>query len=96
MAGLAYLLPPLTGLLAYFAGTDERARFHGLQSVALGLVWPAAMYAGSWVTPGLAQAGWTVGAVAWLVLLGGAASGRDPRLPWAGSRLRRLAASPPR
>jgi hypothetical protein len=96
VAGLAYLLPPLTGLLAYFAGADERARFHGLQSVALGVAWPAAMYAGSWVTPGLTQAAWAAGAIAWLGLLVGAAAGRDPRLPWAGSRLRRLASSPPR
>ncbi|MEA2446774.1 MAG: hypothetical protein QOK47_411, partial [Actinomycetota bacterium] len=45
MAALAYLLPPVTGLIAFLFAIDPRLRFHGLQSVALGAVWPVAIYA---------------------------------------------------
>ena len=42
MPGLAYVLLPLSGMLAYFNGTSVRMRFHGLQAIALGALWPAA------------------------------------------------------
>ena len=96
MAALAYLFPPVTGLIAYFAGSDARIRFHGLQSVLLGVLWPAAMYAGSAVTPGAAQVAGLTGALAWLSFLVGAALGRDPGWPLAAGWLRAAAAKPPR
>jgi uncharacterized membrane protein len=95
VAALAYLLPPLTGLVAYFRGGSPRVRFHGLQSVALGLVWPAALFACTYVTPGATQAGFAVGALAWLALLVTTALGRDPRLPGIGRVLWRVAAEDP-
>ena len=96
MAALAYLLPPVTGLAAYLGGRDERVRFHGLQSIVLGTLWPTAMIAASWVTPGATQVAGALGALAWAMFLGGAALGRDPRWPLAGRALRALAADPPR
>ena len=104
MAALAYLFPPLTGLLAYALGRDERARWHGLQSVAVGFAWPALIYA-AFNAGGPGAAGSLAGAVGTRVTfaLGGliwigffvlTVIGRDPRLP-GGRRLRSLAASTP-
>jgi len=76
MAGLAYLLPPVTGLWAFMRGPDARTRAHGFQSVLLGVAWPAAMYVGSWITPGATQAIFIAFALTWLVLLVTAATGR--------------------
>ncbi|MGH3239363.1 MAG: hypothetical protein ACRDNL_03230 [Spirillospora sp.] len=96
MAALAYLLPPLSGLLAYLRGARERTRFHGLQSVAFGAAWPLALYAGAAITPGASQAVFGAGILVWAVLLVGTALGRDPRLP-GGGHLRHLARpDPPR
>jgi hypothetical protein len=96
VAALAYLVPPLSGLVVYFAAGEERPRWHGLQSVLLGVAWPAALYTGSAVSPGLTQAAAACGVVVWLLFLVGAASGRDPRWPVAGRWLRALAAESPR
>ena len=96
MAALAYLLPPLSGLVAYFASGSERVRWHGLQSVALGVVWPVGLFGAALVSPGLTQAVALVGGALWLALLVSAAVGRDPSLPVAGSTLRALAQEPPR
>jgi uncharacterized membrane protein len=96
VAGLAYLLPPLSGLVAYLAAGDDRIRWHGLQSVVLGVLWPAALYAGSAVSPGVTQAAAIGGIAVWLLFLVGAATGRDPRWPVAGQWLRVLAAESPR
>ena len=96
MAALAYLLPPLSGLLVYLSAEGERPRWHGLQSVLLGVLWPAALYTGSAVSPGVTQGNAVCGTVVWLLFLGGAASGRDPRWPVAGRWLRELAAESPR
>jgi uncharacterized membrane protein len=96
MAALAYLLPPLTGLLAYLFGSSERLRWHGLQSIVLGVAWPAGLYAGALVTPGATQTIAAVGALLWASFLAAAAVGRDPRWPLVGSWLRRAAEDAPR
>jgi uncharacterized membrane protein len=96
VAGLAYLLPPLSGLVAYLMAGTGRIRWHGLQSVVLGVVWPAALYAGSATSPGVTQAAAVGGLGVWLFFLVGAAAGRNPRWPVAGRWLRALAAESPR
>ena len=89
MAALAYLLPPLSGLLAYSLGRDQRARFHGLQAVAFGFLWPVAIYAGSLAGPTGTRIIFALGVLIWVGLLVVTALGRDPRLP-GGRRLRSL------
>ena len=89
MAALAYLLPPLSGLLAYSMGRDQRVRFHGLQAVVFGFLWPTAIYAGSLMGPTGTRVMFALGALIWVALFGLAALGRDPRLP-GGRRLRSL------
>jgi hypothetical protein len=89
MAALAYLLPPLSGLLVYSMGRDQRARFHGLQAVVFGFLWPAAIYVGSLAGPTGTRVVFALGALVWIALLGMTALGRDPRLP-GGRRLRSL------
>ena len=94
MAALAYLFPPLSGLLVYLSTRNPRARFHGLQSVAFGALWPAAIYLASLGGPIGTRVAAGVGALIWIALLVLAAFGRDPRLP-GGSRLRAWAAEAP-
>ena len=89
MAALAYLFPPISGLLAYLLGRDQRVRFHGLQGVVFGFLWPAAVYAGSLAGANGTRAVFALGALMWVALFGMTALGRDPRLPW-GRRLRSL------
>ena len=96
MAALTYLLPPISGLIAYFAATQERVRYHGVQSVAFGLLWPASLYACSAISPGATQAGFFAGAGLWVLLFVLTLAGMNPRLPGTGSLLTRLAAEPPR
>jgi uncharacterized membrane protein len=96
MAGTAYLLLPITGLIAYFSGRDARVRFHGLQAVAIGLVWPLAMIACSKVTPGATQIAFAAGAVVWLAFLVFTLLGFDPKIPLVGGLLKRAAADDPR
>jgi uncharacterized membrane protein len=89
MAALAYLFPPLSGLLAYSLGRDQRARFHGLQAVVFGFLWPAAIYIASQVGPRGSRIAFALGALIWVAFFGMTALGRDPRLP-GGRRLRSL------
>ena len=96
MAGLAYLLLPVSGLVAYLTGSTARTRFHGLQAIAVGLAWPLALYAASAVAPLLTQVVFVAGVALWVLLLIGAAAGRDPSVPWIGKRLRAAAEAPPR
>jgi uncharacterized membrane protein len=95
VAALAYVLLPVTGLIAYVKGSRVRTRLHGLQAIVLGLVWPAALYAASTVSPGGTQLVFVVGAVVWLFLVVAVALGRDPVLPGLGRLLRWAAASGP-
>jgi uncharacterized membrane protein len=82
MAALAYVLLPVSGLLAYFNGASPRMRFHGLQAILLGLLWPAALYGGSAVSPIATRAVAAGGWVLWIGLMTTAALGKDvgPRL----------------
>jgi len=94
MAGLAYLLLPVTGALAYFNGQKARTRFHGLQAVLLGVLWPAALYAGSAISPDATFVVAIGGAVIWLGFMLIALIGRDPRFPLIGKTLQRWTADP--
>lgn len=96
MAALAYLLPPVSGLIAYFKSDSARGRFHGLQSVLFGLLWPASLYLCSAITPGATQAAFVAGVVVWILLLAATAVGRDPRVPGTGALLGRWTAESPR
>ncbi|MGH2750491.1 MAG: hypothetical protein ACRDK3_06415 [Actinomycetota bacterium] len=87
MATLAYLFPPLTGLLAYSLARDERARWHGLQSVVFGSVWPVLIYAASLAGPLGTRLTFAAGILVWFGFFVMTAIGRDPRLP-GGRRLR--------
>jgi uncharacterized membrane protein len=77
MPALAYLLLPVSGMLAYFNGTSARMRFHGLQAIVLGAAWPAALYGGSAVSPAATRAVAVAGAAVWLLLIVTAALGFD-------------------
>jgi hypothetical protein len=83
MAALAYVLLPVSGLIAFFWGGD-RGRLHGFQAIVLGVVWPLLLMGGSLISPGFTQVVFIAGAAVWLALIVTTAFGRDPRLP--GSR----------
>ena len=95
MAALAYVLLPVSGLLAFVLGKTPRLRWHGLQAVAFGTLWPIALYAASAVTPLLTQVVFVAGTLSWLGLIVGSGRGRDPRLPVIGRRLKRIADADP-
>ena len=95
MASLAYVLLPLSGLLAYLKGPSERVRWHGLQAIVYGTLWPAAMYACTLISSLATQAAFVVGALLWLVLMSMAAAGRDISLPFVGRWLKQAAVEPP-
>ena len=96
MAALAYVLLPVSGLIAYLKGRSPRVRWHGLQAIALGLLWPVALYGCTYLTPGATQLCALLGALAWIGFLGATALGADPRLPGAGRLLERAAQVDPR
>ena len=96
MVALTYVLLPITGIAAYMLGSTPRIRTHGLQAIALGLLWPAALFGASLISPRVTQAAFVAGALAWLALVVVAALGRDPRLPLVGSWLARAAEASPR
>jgi uncharacterized membrane protein len=96
MAALAYLLLPVSGLTAYLLSEQPRVRAHGLQAITLGTLWPAAIFAGSAISPAGTRVAFAVGAFTWLVLLIGTALGRNPRLPVIGGFLERAASESPR
>ena len=92
-AGLAYLLLPVTGLVAYLTGREPRTRFHGLQAIVLGLLWPVALYAIGLGPAVAVQVTFAVGFLTWLWFLILTMLGRDPRLPLVARLLERLAAT---
>jgi uncharacterized membrane protein len=89
MAALAYLIPPLTGLWVFLRGDDVPTRAHGFQSIVLGFLWPLALYAGSWITPGATQLVMLFFGIAWLALLLSAGLGRGVLVPAVVERLER-------
>ena len=91
MAALAYVAPPVTGLIAFLTAADARVRFHGLQSIVFGAAWPAGIYLGAALLPAITRVVFLVGAVIWVVLLVSTAAGRDLGLPGLKGRLRSLA-----
>ena len=92
MSALAYVLLPVTGVIAYLGSHRARTRFHGLQAVLYGLAWPVALYAATVGPPVAVQVVFAVGVVGWLFLIVATAVGRDPRLPGVGRYLQSLAA----
>ena len=96
MAGLSYLLLPISGLIAYLRAAKVRTRFHGLQAILVGLLWPLALFACSAISPGATQVAFALGALLWLTLLITSAAGADLRLPLVGSALWRAAQIVPR
>ena len=84
MAALAYLLLPLSGMIAFFSQTEGRVRFHGAQAVTFGLAWSVALFAGSALSATLTQIVFLLGAAIWLGLIIATATGRDIRLPLVG------------
>ena len=91
VAALAYLFLPITGLVAVLGGSSQRARFHGLQAIVLGLVWPVALYGAALLSPGVTQVVFVVGALAWLGFLIATLVGADPRIPLLAGPLERAA-----
>lgn len=96
IAGLSYLLLPVSGLFAYLRGRAARTRFHGLQAIALGTLWPVAMLAASKVSATATQIVFAIGALVWLGFMVLAFFGRDPRLPGIGRALKRAAEPDPK
>ncbi len=93
MAALAYVVLPVTGLIAFLAGRDTRTRFHGLQAITIGLAWPVALYASSVGPPVAVQVTFVVGALVWFLFLLTALVGKDLRLPGVGRYLELLSAT---
>jgi hypothetical protein len=94
MATFAYLLLPLSGIVAYLDGGSVRARMHGLQAILFGTAWPLALYAASALSSGATKIVFGVGAVAWMIFLVGTLVGRDPVIPGLRGALERAAADP--
>lgn len=94
MAALAYVLLPISGLVAFLKGSSARVRFHGLQAIALGAVWPILLYAATWTTPVVTQLVFFAGLLLWLTLIVATAFGRDLELPFLEGRFRAAAESP--
>jgi uncharacterized membrane protein len=90
VAALSYLVPPVSGLVAYLRGRSGRVRAHGLQAIVFGALWPAALYGGSALSAAATRAVFVVGVVVWVGMMISAALGRDVLLPG----LTRLAAEP--
>ena len=95
VASLAYVLLPISGLVAYLFG-DARARFHGLQAILFGLVWPLGLYAAAAVSPATTRIVFAAGVLLWVGAIVTTAIGRDPTIPGLRGRLARLAEGDPR
>lgn len=96
MAALAYLLLPVTGMIAYFGGGSARARFHGIQAVLYGVAWPALIYAASWIAETATRIVFVVGVLLWAVLIAATAAGKNPSVPGLARHVERWAAASPR
>jgi uncharacterized membrane protein len=94
VAALAYVLLPISGLVAFLKGSTPRTRFHGLQAIVVGAVWPAALYAATWTSPVVTQVVAALGALVWVTLIVSTAAGKDVQIPFLGARLRSAAQAP--
>ena len=56
-------------LVAFLAGSTPRVRFHGLQAILLGAVWPLLLYAATWTSPVVTQVIGAAGLLLWVVLV---------------------------
>ena len=92
MAAFAYLLLPVTGLIATLAGRDQRARMHGLQAIFIGLGWAIAMYVAALGPAVAVQAVFGAGLLLWISFLALTLAGRDPKIPVLGRTFEALAA----
>jgi len=95
MSALAYLIPPVSGLFAYLKGSSPRVRLHGLQSVVFGILWPSALYVGSWISPAATMVAFVVFAAIWIGLIVSTAFGLDPVVPGTRHALSRVTEIPP-
>jgi uncharacterized membrane protein len=91
VAAFAYVLLPISGLIAYLKGVTARTRFHGLQAIVFGAVWPVVLFAATWTTPLVTQVVGAAGALLWIALIVTTAAGRDLQLPLVGRPLRAAA-----
>ena len=89
MAALAYLLLPLSGVVAFFGSSNPRGRFHGAQAIFYGTLWALALWACSAVSPGATQICFVAGSVGWLALMLATSLGKDPQVPLVGRWLAR-------
>ena len=83
VAALAYVLLPLSGVIAFLFGSTVRMRFHGLQAIALGTIWALLAYAASWIAPVVTALVFGLGTLVWLAAMITALIGVDLRLPGA-------------
>jgi uncharacterized membrane protein len=90
MAAFAYLLPPVSGFLAYLWGRDLRTRFHGLQAVGLGALTPALLYGASSISGTATRVVGAIAGLLWVLALLAAVVGRDLRVPVIGQISARL------
>ena len=95
-AGLAYLLLPVTGLIASLKGKSARTRFHGSQAIVIGVLWPLGLFAASALSPGASKVAFLVGALVWLGYMLLTLFGGDPKLPLVGRALKEAAGSDPK
>jgi uncharacterized membrane protein len=70
-------------------------RFHGLQAVWIGFIFPLALYVASLLTPAVTRVVAVLEVLVWLGLVVGTAIGRDPALPFVGPLSKRAATSRP-
>jgi uncharacterized membrane protein len=91
MAAFAYLVLPVTGLVAYLTGRDQRTRAHGLQAISIGLLWPVCLYVAALGPAVAVQIVFVIGTLVWLAFLLLTLFGRDPWLPIVGRKLVGLA-----
>jgi len=81
MAALAYLLLPVTGLLAFALSHRRRVRLHGLQAIIIGTGWAVLLYAASALSAAATVLVGALGTLVWVGFLVATALGQDPRLP---------------
>ena len=77
VAAAAYILLPISGLIALAFARTPRVRAHGAQAIAFGLLWSLALFGASAIGSTVTQLVFAAGAVLYLVLIGATLAGRD-------------------